>query len=534
MSADRLPIVGSGAALRESGGRLSGPFRDRRHFDRHPGPYRLLPFRFMRWSAEEVLLVNDVGEIVFLPSPAFEAFASRRLSPGSAEYEELASKHFLHDSPRDTAIELLATKYRTKKAFLRGFTSLHLFVVTLRCDHSCHYCQVSRVSASRERFDMSEATARRAIDLMFRSPSPHLKVEIQGGEPLLAFDRLRFIVDLVLERNEVEGREVEIVVATSLSRLTDGMIDYFRDRRVLISTSLDGPAFVHDVNRPRKGRDGHRLVTENVARLREALGRDRVSAVMTTTELTLGHPRAVVDEYVRLGFDAIFLRPISPYGFAVRTGEAARYESDRFLTFYREALDHVLEVNRRGYDLAEVYAQILLTRMLTPFATGYVDLQSPAGTVLGAVAYNYDGDVYASDEARMLAAMGDTTFRLGNVHADSYEALFAGEVAHALTASSVIEALPGCADCAFLPFCGTDPVFHHRTQGDFVGHRPSSGFCAKNMGIFRHLLELLRGPDEFVRDLLTSWATGVPPGEVPPPPEPAASPFPPEPISPCR
>jgi hypothetical protein len=32
---------------------------------------------------------------------------------------------------------LLATKYRTKKAFLDGFTSLHIFVVSLRCEHSC-------------------------------------------------------------------------------------------------------------------------------------------------------------------------------------------------------------------------------------------------------------------------------------------------------------------------------------------------------------------------------------------------------------
>ena len=30
--------------------------------------------------------------------------------------------------------------------------------------------------------------------------------------------------------------------------------------------------------------------------------------------------------------------------------------------------------------------------------------------------YNYDGDVYASDEGRMLAEMNDDTFKIGNVH----------------------------------------------------------------------------------------------------------------------
>ena len=55
----------------------------------------------------------------------------------------------------------------------------------------------------------------------------------------------------------------------------------------------------------------------------------------------------------------------------------------------------------------EVYAQLLLQKMLTPFPTGYVDLQSPAGLGIGCVVYNYDGDVYASDEGRMLAEMKD-------------------------------------------------------------------------------------------------------------------------------
>jgi sulfatase maturation enzyme AslB (radical SAM superfamily) len=127
------------------------------------------------------------------------------------------------------------------------------------------------------------------------------------------------------------------------------------------------------------------------------------------------------------------------------------------------------------------------------------------------VAYNYDGGVYASDEARMLAAMGDESFRLGSVHDDTYEAIFGGETLRALVAGSVLEVLPGCAECAFVPYCGADPVFHHRTQGDIIGHRPTSAFCARNMGILRHLFELLRSGDTFTRDLLTSWATRVRP-----------------------
>ncbi len=485
-------------------------FRPEAAFLPEAAGYRLLPFRFMRWSSTEVLVVNDVGEFLFLDRGRFEELVGHRLASSSPEHADLEAKHFLATGSSDLSIELLATKYRTKKSFLDGFTKLHLFVVTLRCDHTCRYCQVSRVSADRARFDMSRETARRAIDLVFRSPARALKIEFQGGESLLNFELIRFVVEEVERRNAAEGRRIEFVVATNLVPLTEEILEFLREHSVLVSTSLDGPAFLHDANRPRPGRNSHEITVRNLERVRASLGHDRISAVMTTTERSLSHPREIVDEYVRLGFDAIFLRSISPYGFAVRTGEALRYQIDQFLAFYREALDHIVELNRSGVDFVEIYAQIFLTRMLTPFATGYVDLQSPAGAGIGAVAYNYDGDVYASDEARMLAEMGDRGLRLGNVHTDSYEEIFGGETVRALVNGSILETMPGCAECAFAPYCGADPVFHYRTQGDLVGHRPTSAFCAKNMGILRHLFGLLRGDEPFVRDLVLSWATRVP------------------------
>lgn len=463
----------------------------------------------MRWTNEEVLLVNEVGEHIFVESECFRDLATHRLSSHHPLYSDLKAKHFLLDGGSNVPIDLLATKYRTKKSFLDGFTKLHMFVVTLRCDHSCHYCQVSRVSTSRTRYDMSLETARKAVDLMFHSPSPFLKIEFQGGEPLLSFDVIRFIVEYSHKRNQTERRDLELVVTTNLVPITDEILSFFRENRILVSTSLDGPGFIHNANRPRKGNDSYEITIRSLEKVRQALGHDRVSATMTTTKLSLEHPEEIVDEYVRQGFSAIFLRSISPYGYASRTGEAARYEMAEFLTFYKRALDHIIKINRAGIDFTEVYAQILLRKILTPFATSYVDLQSPAGAGLGAVAYNYNGDVYASDESRMLSEMGDESFRLGNVHTDSYAEIFGGDTLQNLAASSILETLPGCTDCAFLSYCGADPVFHHRTQGDVMGHRPTSAFCLKNMSILGHLFDLLRNGDPFTRDLFTRWATGV-------------------------
>jgi Radical SAM superfamily/4Fe-4S single cluster domain len=128
--------------------------------------------------------------------------------------------------------------------------------VTLRCEHSCPYCQVSRQSADRARFDMSEETAMRAVDVALSAPSPSIKVEFQGGEPLLNFELVQKIVTAVQDRAPARGKNVEFVIATNLALLTDEVLSFCRDNGVLLSTSFDGPADLHNRNRPRPGGSG--------------------------------------------------------------------------------------------------------------------------------------------------------------------------------------------------------------------------------------------------------------------------------------
>ena len=468
--------------------------------------YRLLPFRFMRWSDDTVLLTNECGEHAFISAHTFSALTGHRLSSTDSTYADLKAKHFLNDTRSTLPLELLATKIRTKRSFLDGFTRLHIFVATLRCDHTCPYCQVSRVTEDRVRFDMSLETATRAIDWAFRSPAKELKIEFQGGEPTLNWPVIVHVVRSATSRAASESRDVGFVIATNLSAITDDMLRFCRDHHIHLSTSLDGPADLHNANRPRPGRDSYERFRVNLDRARAVLGRDQVAALMTTTPASLMRPTDIIDEYVALGFDSIFLRPISPYGFATHTRLDKAYTAEHFLDFYKRGLDYIVSLNRRGRAIVESYAQVLLRKMLTPFPVGYVDLQSPAGAAIGVLVYNYDGDVYASDEGRMLAEMGDRSFRLGNLHSDTYRDVMTGARVLALVDNSCLETMPGCSECAFAPYCGADPVFNWATQSDIVGYRPTSDFCRRQIGIFRYLFDGLRGNDSFVRDLFLTWA----------------------------
>ncbi len=467
--------------------------------------YELLPLRFTQLSGERYVLTNAAGEFQVCDRADLKRFSDGELGWNEPLYGDLKSKHFLIDDDSSVAIDLLAMKVRSKLAPLANFTGLHIFVVTLRCEHSCPYCQVSRANDDRTEFDMSQETALKALDLVFSSPSHAIKIEFQGGESLLNQPLIEFIVLEAERRNIVEGRDLQFVSATNLAVLDDRAIAFARDHGILMSTSLDGPADLHNRNRPRPGANSHEKAIEGIHRVRRELGRDRVGALMTTTAASLGRVREIIDEYVAQGFGGIFLRPLSPYGFAIKTKSYQSYSQTRWLDFYFEGLDYIIDLNLAGFPFVEQYASMIARKMLTPFQPGYVDLISPAGIGIGAIVYNYDGDVYASDESRMLAEMGDKTFCLGNVHTHSYAELLLSDQLLDPLETSFAGSAPMCSWCAFEPFCGADPVFHHATQGDFLGKKPLSAYCDRNMSVFRGLIERMEARPA-VREMMERWA----------------------------
>jgi uncharacterized protein len=484
---------------------LGKKFRSMPAFDRaSSGQYQTLPCRFVKLDDNRYVLTNEVGEHLIVIRSQLEQFVRKSIPFHSDLYHDLKSKHFLIDDDSNVAIDLLALKYRTKAQRISQFTALHIFVVTLRCDYTCQYCQVSRQTDDKLAYDMSQETADRALEFVFRSPSPAIKIEFQGGEPLLNFPIIRYVVEQAKRINASHGKDVQFVITTNLSLLTDDILAFCLAHDICLSTSLDGPEDLHNRNRPRPGKNGYQLTIEGIRKAQAALGKDKVGALMTTTEASLPRVKEIIDTYLSLGMDAIFLRALSPYGFAVKTRQTEKYDVERWFEFYKEGLNYILAINRQGYPFVELYASLIINKIFSPFGTGYVDLQSPAGMAISAIVYNYDGDIYASDEARMLAEMGDKRFRLGSVYNDSYEDVILSDTVLDTLESTLSESLPMCNDCGFLPYCGTDPIYHYATQGDVIGHKATSGFCSKNMKIFRYLFKLLEDDSE-ARKILLSW-----------------------------
>jgi uncharacterized protein len=303
-------------------------------------------------------------------------------------------------------------------------------------------------------------------------------------------------------------KRLEFVLCTNLTLIDQSILKFIKNHRVMISTSLDGPKKLHDVHRvSRNGESGYDLFKEKLELARNFVERGRCSALLTVTKSNINRLREVVDEYLDLGFNGIFLRALNPCGRAKSGWDNIGYSMEEFLEVYKDTTDYIIQLNLEGKTFVEFYTALLLQRILTPFSTGFMDLQSPSGAGISGAIYDYDGEVYPSDEARMLARMGDRKFSMGNVNEDIYEDIFNGSLIHKIVQNSCVEILPECASCAFQMYCGADPIMNYVETGDIVGHRPTSDFCKKNMGIIEYLFEKLRKNDGDVMDVFFSWVT---------------------------
>lgn len=119
---------------------------------------------------------------------------------------------------------------------------------------------------------MTEETAQRALAITLQSPSSRIKIEFQGGEPLLNFPLIQKIVEAAKREAPAKGKEVEFVIASNLALLTDDILSFCKANGVSLSTSLDGPPDLHNRNRPRPGGNSHELAAKASRRLGQPWG----------------------------------------------------------------------------------------------------------------------------------------------------------------------------------------------------------------------------------------------------------------------
>lgn len=458
-------------------------------------------YNFKKYK-DKYLLTNEEGKYIFLSEEEFHHLVYReynKLEEGI--FVRLKQNYFIYDENDEVFIEKVKEQYRGMKSYLFSATCLHIFVLTNACNLNCVYCQ-AQDSEQNNKGSMSVETAKRAVDIALQSPEKHLTFEFQGGEPLLCFDVIRFIIEY--SQKNCNDKEIEYSLVTNTLLLTDEMIRFFKTHAVKISTSLDGPQWIHDGNRSDKsGRGSFSAVHDNIGRLKQY--KVPVGAIQTTTRKSLENPKGIIDAYLEERLPYVFIRPLTPLGYASEHWDEIGYTVDEFISFYREILEYMLRLNQKGVRIIEGHARIFLRKILGGFSENYMELRSPCGAAVGQIAYYYDGNIYTCDEGRMLAEMGSDSFRLGNVYDTlEYDELMNCGVCKGTCQASVLEALPDCCECVYHPYCGVCPVINLALEKNIYSRQANSYRCRIYKGMLDTIFGLIYN-NEKALEVFETW-----------------------------
>lgn len=276
------------------------------------------------------------------------------------------------------------------------------------------------------------------------------------------------MVDAVKKYNKVYKKNMAMSIVTNGVLLKDDKMDYLIDNGVSICMSLDGPEEIHNTNRTfSSGRASYDFVIGAIKRLKEAYKKRNlnrpINLLPTINRDNLPHLKEIIDEYVSWGVTSIALRPINRLGGANKDWNDLGVTPEDFNRHWADAMDHILELNKKGIVIYERMARVMLTKILAKQDPGYVDLMNPCGAGRCVLVYMPNGDIYPTDESRMLES---DFFKLGNVHENTYEDIMKSPKLFSICQSSVMDLYD--YNTTFTPWMGTDPVLNYKHQGNLI------------------------------------------------------------------
>lgn len=477
-------------------------------------------FRFKKFG-DDYLITNDIAKYSFLTKGEFNDFVSGKLESGD-KYNELLEKKFIKNNEYERE---MAVSFAKKNQFLAYWPSLHIIVTTLRCNHKCQYCHAAVAPMTASEMDMTEDTAKKVVDTIFYTSNPNLTIEFQGWESLVNWDIVKYVVEYAEIKAQHLAKNVTFAIVTNLTLMDDEKLEYLMIHNIHISTSLDWDEEIHNFNRTFKDWNSFEQVTYWIKKINEGYEKidsvwedfdwkikRKVWALLTVTKKTLPKYKEIIDTYIDLWLDGIFLRPLNPYWFARADLENLWYSSEEFVEFYKKSMDYILELNKNWVQFRENLSTMYLSKILTDTDPNYLDERSPCWACIWQVAYNYDWKVYSCDEWRMLARMGDYNFMMADLNEisfdeypwyEAYNTMINSETTKTMVQASTLDWLPGYNDSVYKPYIWVCPIHSYKISWNIIPNFSKDHKKQLDFAILDYLFDKLR--DDEIKKYFWYW-----------------------------
>jgi len=337
-----------------------------------------------------------------------------------------------------------------------------MVIPSLACPARCGYCFGPHQGPI-----MTPEVADAAVEFIARVAAENRMTRVQitfhGGEPLMAGPALfrRILTGL---RDRLSADRLRLAIQSNLWRLDDEFCALFREHRVEIGTSLDGPESITDAQR------GAGYFARTLAGIRRAQAHGlQPGCIATFTPASAARWREVFDFFLNERLDFSVHPALRPLAGGDRRHTLPPDDYGRLLC---DLADHYI-AHRRDLAVAS------LDQVCQSLGTGQGQTCTFCDCLGMFIAIDPRGDLYPCQRL-----CGHTDWRLGHL-------------ADRPSLASLLDAPPGrrlaererrisehCAGCPHLPYCRGGCPYNAAAAGDGAGPDPN---CRAYRALFDHL-----------------------------------------------
>ncbi|MCM2456508.1 His-Xaa-Ser system radical SAM maturase HxsB [Rhizobium sp. CG4] len=453
------------------------------------------PLKF-RTANDGILFADDAGGYFKAEEDFLHRYVCDELNGN--DFDFLSTNGHAFEDTND--LSYLGFEHRfASRLYLPADLDYVILVPTLRCNLACGYCQVSRVNEGTPGFDWSTETLSAAIRFLDGLETRNIKVEFQGGEPLLRLDVIKHVIAFCRSKFE----RCEFVICTNLQDVSEDAWAVLNEPDVFTSTSLDATRSIHQAQRTISPQKTDAFF-DNLDRAIEWLGPDKVSALPTIDPRKPPAPQALIGSFAQYGFRSIYLRPVNYQGFARKKFDA-RANANLWNQYHSSFIDEMVEFNWNSDEpVEEYYFTHCLRRVLRSGHNHHADLRNPNIIGHSYLVVDFDGKLYPTDEARMVTRVGQFDLSMGDV--------FKGlkpDTIDTLNGEALNNFHPDCVHCPYQAFCGVDLVDDISRYGRIDLPKHLTDFCQRHTYIFDKIFSMIYSDDPKIQKSLAIWSGSV-------------------------
>ncbi len=216
-----------------------------------------------------IMIDNFTFNIFLLNETTFKILEALKRGLNKGEVEKVFGKNnvskvcdYINDLKEKKAIYDLKEDFYNSKKIVEGIIPRQpelleaVFMLVQCCNMQCKYCYGNSGQFGNKSV-MSKEMAKKYFEYFLKSCEEHSrqKVKFLGGEPLLNFDIMKYIIELWEQwKSSFLGRNLSFSFTTNGTLFTPEIVQYIKEKKIGVTISLDGPENIQ--NSMRKFHDG--------------------------------------------------------------------------------------------------------------------------------------------------------------------------------------------------------------------------------------------------------------------------------------